>query len=374
MFFLFICNLGLPQAKIFETLSASEVPELQEVFKHTGKHELQVLYSSVSRDGKGRISFQDANYKVDDSMYFYPASTVKLPVAVLALEKINEIQDSGIQITKNTEYHFLNDSISHTIASDIRSIFAVSDNDAYNRLFEFLGQDYINKKLHQKGLKPVRISHRFSGETSLDTLTRQIIFQLENSESYELPVTYNIRAVPLKLKGVEKGKAYMENDSLRKTDFNFGLKNYFPLRVQHQLMKQLFFPQEFEEKERFGLTENDRTFLFEAMSAYPRQAGYDDEEFYDSYGKFFLFGDSEEPITSNIRIYNKVGYAYGTLTETAYIHDADNNVEFILSATLLVNENEVFNDNEYEYDSIGIPFLAELGRQIYEYELNKRNN
>ena len=374
LLFLFIYNFGFAQGQIFQTLSASKVPELQEVFKDTDKHELQILYSSITRDGKGGISFEDAEYKVDDSLYFYPASTVKLPVAVLALEKINEIRDSGIPITKNTEYHFLNDSISHTIASDIRSIFAVSDNDAYNRLFEFMGQDYINKKLQQKGLKPVRISHRFSGETSLDTLTRQLIFQLENSEIYELPVTYNAKAVPLRLKGVEKGKAYMENDSLQESAFNFSLKNYFPLRVQHQLMKQLFFPQEFQEKERFGLTEDDRTFLFEAMSAYPRQAGYDDEEFYDSYGKFFLFGDSEEPITSNIRIFNKVGYAYGTLTETAYIYDPDNDVEFILSATLLVNENEIFNDNQYEYDSIGIPFLAELGRQIHEYELSKRNN
>ncbi len=40
-----------------------------------------------------------------------------------------------------------------------------------------------------------------------------------------------------------------------------------------------------------------------------------------SYGKFIIFGDSKKQIPDNIKIYNKVGYAYGTLTETAYITD-----------------------------------------------------
>ena len=31
----------------------------------------------------------------------------------------------------------------------------------------------------------------------------------------------------------------------------------------------------------------------------------------------------------------------------------------------------VFNDNQYEIDSLGIPFLAALGREIYQFE--KRN-
>jgi len=37
----------------------------------------------------------------------------------------------------------------------------------------------------------------------------------------------------------------------------------------------------------------------------------------------------------------------------------------MVSATLLVNKDEIFNDNVYEYDEIGFPFLAELGRQLY---------
>ena len=31
---------------------------------------------------------------------------------------------------------------------------------------------------------------------------------------------------------------------------------------------------------------------------------------------------------------------------------------------LSINENKIFNDDEYEYETIGIHFLAELGREL----------
>jgi hypothetical protein len=77
-------------------------------------------------------------------------------------------------------------------------------------------------------------------------------------------------------------------------------------------------------------------------------------------------------MTDNVRIFNKVGDAYGTLTETAYIQDRASAIEFLLTATVHVNENQIFNDNIYEYDSIGFPFMAGLGRAILNYEKNKR--
>ena len=61
------------------------------------------------------------------------------------------------------------------------------------------------------------------------------------------------------------------------------------------------------------------------------------------------------------------------LTDVAHIKDTKNNFEFFLSASLLVNDNQIFNDGKYEYDSLGIPFLDELGRQVYAYELSKKH-
>ncbi|NNF19140.1 MAG: hypothetical protein HKN61_05140, partial [Flavobacteriaceae bacterium] len=47
-------------------------------------------------------------------------------------------------------------------------------------------------------------------------------------------------------------------------------------------------------------------------------------------------------------------------------------IEFLLTATILVNENGIFNDDQYEYEEIGIPFLAALGRGIYEFEQQQK--
>jgi hypothetical protein len=131
----------------------------------------------------------------------------------------------------------------------------------------------------------------------------------------------------------------------------------------------------YEKEKSFKIAESDYQYLLESLAKLPEDfLCYADnkDHYYDSYVKFFLFGDHKNPIPEHITIINKVGLAYGYLTDVAYIRDHKNDVEFFLSATLLVNNNEIFNDGVYEYDSVGIPFLAELGRKIYAYELSKK--
>ena len=65
---------------------------------------------------------------------------------------------------------------------------------------------------------------------------------------------------------------------------------------------------------------------------------------------------------SNIKIYNKVGFAYGQLSDVAYIKKE--NISIILTATIDVNTNKIYNDDTYDYDLIGFPFLAEISREI----------
>jgi len=377
LFLLGLMILGCQTQKTgLEKLSKSKNDLLKPVFDNAEKYELQILYTQVNRKPNGEIEFTDFEYRVNDNAYFYPASSVKLPVAALALEKLKELRNSEqIGIMRDSPYYIEGDSVKHSISTDIEAVFAVSDNEAFNRLFEFLGQDYINKKLERKGLNPVSISHRLSVGNALKTETIPMIFEiLENNDTstFRLPVTNNLSAIPLNMNGIQKGIGFIHNDTLVDGAFDFSLKNYFPLRSQHQLMKQLMFPEKFPENKRFNLDEGDREFLLNSMNQTPREAGYDPEEYPDSYVKFFLYGDTKNAIPDEIKIYNKIGEAYGTLTETAYITNASKEVEFFLSATILVNKNGVFNDDNYEYESIGIPFFAALGREIYELELNRK--
>ena len=128
-----------------EHVLQSQDLRIKRVMDSLNRFEIQIRYTQIDRI-KGKVIFTDYDFQVDDKKYFYPASTVKLPVAALTLEKINEVET----LTKDTRFYVEGDSIETTFAAEISKIFVVSDNDANNRLMEFLGQDDINDRLAKK--------------------------------------------------------------------------------------------------------------------------------------------------------------------------------------------------------------------------------
>ncbi|MGB5429709.1 serine hydrolase [Eudoraea sp.] len=360
------CKTKSKENNPMELVLGSQNMAIRNVIDSVDKYEVQILYTQIDRRGDS-IILTDYEFQLDDMKYFYPASTVKLPIAVLALEKLN-FTDS---LNRDTRYYVEGDSVENTFAEDIYKILAVSDNHANNRLLEFQGQDDINLRLRNKGIFPVRISHRL-GVHSDDVTTKPLIYYINDSTTGTSASIINTEPLSLSLERIKKGVGYYEKDSLVNNPFDFSYKNYYPVSSQHGVLKRLIFPELFKTNERFNLSEDQREFLLTAMHTLPKDAGYDQEEFYDSYCKFFIYGDSKENIPKHIKIYNKVGFAYGTLTDCAYITDEKNKVEFMLTATILVNEDGIFNDDKYEYDEIGIPFLAALGREFYNYALETK--
>lgn len=350
-----------------ERALASKDPRIRTVMDNPEPYELQVRFTRIYRE-KDSVRFADYDFQVDNNKYFYPASTVKFPIAAMALEKLN----SSGALTTQTEFYVEGDTLETTFGKEIIKIFAVSDNDANNRLLEFLGQDAINNGFRSKNIGPARIAHRLSVPNADDVTTKSLVIYLNDSTTTNLEGSVNTPASALSLEGIIKGIGFYEGDSLIDQPFNFSLKNYYPIETQHGVLKRIIFPASFPEKERFNLSASQRQFLLNAMKILPKEAGYNQEDYYDSYGKFLLFGDSKEAIPSNIKIYNKVGYAYGTLTDCAYIHDEKNKVEFMITATILVNSDGIFNDNVYDYDEIGIPFLDALGDELYKIEKNRK--
>ena len=72
-----------------------------------------------------------------------------------------------------------------------------------------------------------------------------------------------------------------------------------------------------------------------------------------------------------VRIFNKVGQAYGFVTDCSYFVDSINKVEFFLSCSIYVNKDEILNDDVYEYETIAMPFFRNLCNAIYTDELNR---
>ena len=111
------------------------------------------------------------------------------------------------------------------------------------------------------------------------------------------------------------------------------------------------------------------------MSMLPTDSDYPNykrPEFYPAYCKFLFYGsDSAAVIKPNIRIFNKIGDSYGYDIDNAYIVDDASKVEFMLTAVVQSNEDGTYNDNKYEYATVCLPFMKNLGQLIYQHELTR---
>lgn len=377
------------QSNLLEKILRNKNPKVQPIISALAKHELQINYTQIKRDSTGRPHFTSYAFQQADSTYFYPASTVKLPVAILALEKLERLQALGIPIDKHTPFQIIDPkdnnvlyatdsthpSGSLTLGHLIKKIFVVSDNAAYNYLFDFLGKETINKRLSDHGITQKAIRHKFLLGADNENSWSYVFYSEQKDTLYHQKSSYSAPLPVVDLVGQYKGNAYFANGQKINRPMDFSQKNWMPLSAQLAVVQRLFFPDLFAPEERFAISETNRQFLMEWMSKTPSKsqipAYVTNDEYYDGYGKFFVLGDTKAPLPETLKIYNKVGYAYGTLTDVAYIVDQSNGIEFLLAATLLVNENMTFNDNTYEFEEKGIPFLAELGRQIYQYEMRR---
>ena len=352
--------------ELSDWISSSNDQYIQKVISDPAAFELQIHYSRRSLADQTEFEDYQFSYALNQKKpYFYPASTVKLPASIFALEKLNEFEN----INRDTPFLVQGDTLPISTSRCIEQIFAVSDNKANNLLFEFLGADYYNRRFKELGFENSRISHRLSTPNSAELTTPPIYFFDDTDTILSIASQTNAPIEKLDLLGIEKGISYNDDNGDRKEGpFDFSLKNWYDLEDQMQTVKRLIHPELYPENMRFKINEEQRAFLIETMAKTPKELGYDQSTYFDSYVKFLVFGDQKEINNTNIKVHNKVGLAYGTLTDTAYIVDEENQIEFFLSVTLLVNQNKQFNDGVYEYDELGIPFMAALGKRILAFE------
>jgi len=112
------------------------------------------------------------------------------------------------------------------------------------------------------------------------------------------------------------------------------------------------------------------------MSQFPTESTYppysvDTANYWPAYCKFLLFGAERGNLPKNIRVFNKPGDAYGQMLDVAYIVDYEKGVEFFLSAVIYCNNDGILNDDKYDYKTIGLPFMKNLGQLIYNYEVKR---
>ena len=354
-----------------------------------GQYRIQILYTQINRDKNNIPHFKDYSYRLNANEYFYPASTVKFPLSVLALEKLNNLKVQGLTKASTAIY----DSVTarqetiynnpyaidgrQTIEQAIKEVLVVSDNNAANRLYEFLGQEYIHFQLANKGYPEVYIRNRLElGRTPVENRQTQAVqfYDANNKLIYTQPAQNNTSKLPYY--NVLIGNGYLNNnDSLINAPLNFSEKNRISLSDLHHIMQSVIFPNQMPKKQRFNLSSDDRKFLLQWMHTTPNESNYptyDSSAYYPAYAKFIMLGSERGTIPSNIKIFSKAGDAYGFLLDNTYIIDMEAKVEFMLSAVIYVNADGILNDNTYDYRSIGLPFMKNLGNTIYQYELSRK--
>ncbi|MBL6721714.1 MAG: serine hydrolase [Planctomycetes bacterium] len=378
-------------------LLAAHSPVAKGIVEGAAEHRLQVLVAEVVEGPGGVLTLQRTRLGAPDA-YFYPASSIKTAAAVAALEFLNELNaERGLPFGLTTELayaplfedeQFEDTDPSNleggriTIGHEIRKLSIVSDNRAYNRLYELVGQERLDATLLRAGFPSFHLVHRLSEARTVEENLQLPSIALRDPGS-ETVFTLPARSTkplpsPADHPSLLCGKAWVGGgDTRHEEPFRFHDKNRVDLLELQDFLVELVRPEIDTGRRGFpGLSVDQRAFLLEAMASLPRAStnpAYDPEKYTDDYVKFLLPGLARVVPAEHLRIWNKVGLAYGFTIENAYVEDARTGRGFFVAIALYTNPNETLNDGVYGYDELAFPFHAAVGEVLAQQLLAPRS-
>lgn len=375
-------SLGRLRPETIERLLSADPARFSRLTQDPSKYRLQILAAEIAPRAGGRSEVLRSAYRLD-AEYFYPASTIKLCAAVAALQDFERLRDraradepglatpwrihplfDGQRLEERDDTNLSGGTI--TLGHELRKLFLVSDNPAYNRLYEFVGQRELNERMWALGLGSTRLTHRLAaGRSPEENRRTPRIELLTRAGVLEIPErTSTLALESAGIPGLRVGKGFMRSGQVVPEPMDFSRMNRMSLRDLQDLLVMVCRP---DVSPRLELADADRAFLLEAMAGYPAESTnpvYDRKTYPDDWGKFLLPGLLRVAPKEDLRIFNKIGLAYGFLTENAYVVHVPTGRSFFLAATIYVNEAEILNTDNYEYTSVGLPFLADLGEAV----------
>ncbi len=229
--------------------------------------------------------------------------------------------------------------------------------------------------MHEKGYPDVAILHRLQiplSESENRHTNPVKFYDLNTKLLYDQPM--QISQLPYPQRNDHVAKGYYSGDELVQQSMNFSIKNRLAIEDLHNILKSVIFPESVKKSRRFNISKDDYNLVLHYMSQYPSETEfptYDSANYWDAFGKFLYYGGEKGPLEKTLRSFNKYGAAYGFLIDAAYFADFSKKIEFMLTAVIYCNTDGILNDDKYDYGTIGLPFMKNLGKLIYYHELRR---
>jgi len=394
--FLFLIKASNAQSlPNFETIADSTLqhillnkdPLLDQVINNPSKYYFQLIYTKVEkRDNK--INYH--TYSINQGkQYYYPASLIKFPLTFVALEKLTSLKDSGVNINDSISVNtcscdfatnnYVSKHRNPTMLQFLREMMIMSNNDAYNLYFDFVGRDLFNARMHSMNIFDIQMKNRFTGGCGEENNKSSggITFNKNNADkAYTIPCSKSIQnwiIDSVKYPVFFETKSYYKKKVVTNKQNN-AANNYVSLLQAHLLLINLMHPNSGIYKNDFNIDASYKKQFIKAIGSFPRElemSSYDTANLADYYYKFFIDPKVIQTKDNSIRVYNKVGLASGFVSDVSYFYDSTNQIEYFISAAIL---SKKANSNENNYNDLGIPILRKIGGLIYTDELYNRKN
>lgn len=314
--------------------------------------------------------------------YYYPASLVKIPAALVMLEILNELDFSldatlrfntdTVEVCGSTRFVEISQQKDLTFRQILKELIVASDNHFYNALYHVITPEYMRKKLGNAGFTNVHIYKAFTGCDTLQQLTTYPSVIAEgNGASKHVRNQAVVKMSPFAFRNAyvyEKDRCFgsqHENEEGNIVpgpyDLNYSIE--IPLHDLHEMMLRFMFPEQFPEEKRWNIRPEDRTYVLELLGTYPseiRSVYRSLKHLNDSIYKYA----TPQALTNVFRTYGKLGLSYGFASEVVFIPVEDRTNGFLLSYSVYVNQNDVVNDGKYEYEEEARPFAKTLTKHI----------
>lgn len=345
------------------------------------QHAVQLRWVRIVRDADGARRYVSHDHGLAPRRWFPAASVVKLPMALLMAEAVQAAGgdvDSVLRLdAAPVSGEWGDEPLVDSIARGIDRTFAVSENRPYNRWYELLGGEHIHRRLVELGYPHVRLIARL-GSSDIEANRRNGGGALLSADGRTL------RRFPAGVAAARRfpfgrvlsGEGWQNDDgSVIPGPHDFSHANFLPLADSLRMLQAFVSPESVPAKQRWRIDGAVRARLLRALALRPRESTsplYPEAEYPDGYARWFFVGDGAARYPDGLSVSGKSGMAYGALSEVAYVVDRDSGAECMLAASIRVNADGILNDDRYEYDTIGIPFMAAWSRAVLDVERGLR--